>query len=249
MSLWIMSDLHVDSTHYELPPTPAGADVLVIAGDVADGHDRTLAWLEAQAAPRGLPILFVLGNHELAGHDFHNLRANIYEKIGVTLLHADRPSLAIGGVRFVGSTMWTDFEIAGDKSESMRWFNNQMPDARDIDLGMRRLRARDVAAQHLIELTAIEKALAEPFFGVTVVVTHHAPHPHSLQNLDTLEPSDGSYASDLTEIIERHKPSLWAHGHTHDFRDYMTGDTRIICNPRGYSAYAGRFHTSLVVEV
>jgi Icc-related predicted phosphoesterase len=244
-----MSDLHVDSTHFALPPTPAGPDALVIAGDIAHGHGRALSWLETHAVPIGLPIVFVLGNHELCGHDFHDLRAEDYEKIGVTLLHAGRPSVVVGGVRFVGTTLWTNFEIADDRAASTSWFNREMPDAKDIDLGMRRLRARDVAAQHGVELVAIEGVLAQPFDGPTVMVTHHAVHRLSLRDPDNVQASDGSYASDLGGVIERHKPAFWVHGHTHDFRDYMVDRTRIVCNPRGYSAEAGRFYRSLIVEV
>ena len=29
-------------------------------------------------------------------------------------------------------------------------------------------------------------------------------------------------------------PKLIVHGHTHRRMDYMLGDTRVICNPRGY---------------
>jgi predicted phosphodiesterase len=31
-------------------------------------------------------------------------------------------------------------------------------------------------------------------------------------------------------------PKLIVHGHTHDPCDYMIGETRVICNPRGYPA-------------
>ena len=44
----------------------------------------------------------------------------------------------------------------------------------------------------------------------------------------------GAYASDVESIIYEHEPTLWIHGHIHDTRDYMIGNTRILCNPRGY---------------
>lgn len=244
-----MSDLHADSTHYSLPEVPECVDVIVIAGDIADGHERTLAWLNAQAAPTGLPILFVLGNHEIYGHDFHEDREDDYQKAGATLLHARRPSICVGNLRFVGSVLWTNFAIAGDIAASMSWFNNAMPDARDIDLGMRRLRARDVAAQHLVELSAIESALAEPFDGLTVVITHHGPHRQSLKNPDAPQVSDGSYVSDMTHLIERYRPRWWIHGHTHDFRRYQIGSTEIVCNPLGYSTGGGIFQSAMTIEV
>lgn len=52
---------------------------------------------------------------------------------------------------------------------------------------------------------------------------------------------DGSYASDLTEMIMHYQPDLWVHGHLHKSCNYQIGKARIICNPRGYvTAKAGR---------
>ena len=69
-----------------------------------------------------------------------------------------------------------------------------------------------------------------------VVVGHHTPstfsiHPkyrgHTLMN--------GAYSSDLSELmLDRPCIKLWVHGHTHDPFDYTIGETRVVCNPRGY---------------
>jgi hypothetical protein len=46
---------------------------------------------------------------------------------------------------------------------------------------------------------------------------------------------NGGYSSDLDEFIENHPEiKLWTHGHTHHPFDYVIGETRIVCNPRGY---------------
>jgi hypothetical protein len=46
---------------------------------------------------------------------------------------------------------------------------------------------------------------------------------------------NGAYHSDLREfILDRPQIKLWTHGHTHHPFDYMIGETRIVCNPRGY---------------
>jgi hypothetical protein len=72
-----------------------------------------------------------------------------------------------------------------------------------------------------------------------VVCTHHAPsyksvHPHYAHETDM----NGGYASDLSEFILDHENILfWTHGHMHDPSDYMIGQCRVICNPRGYSGY------------
>ena len=68
-----------------------------------------------------------------------------------------------------------------------------------------------------------------------VVVTHMAP---SLLSIHEKYKNDmninGSYASDLSELILDTKPELWFHGHMHTSFDYTIGNTRILCNPRGY---------------
>ena len=75
-----------------------------------------------------------------------------------------------------------------------------------------------------------------------VVVTHHAPTPISIAEcyrFDTL--MNGAFASDLSEfILERPQIKLWTHGHMHNVSDYMVGDTRVVCNPRGYIGHEQR---------
>jgi hypothetical protein len=49
---------------------------------------------------------------------------------------------------------------------------------------------------------------------------------------------NGGYASDLSEfILDNPEIKFWTHGHMHDPSDYMIGDCRVICNPRGYVGY------------
>jgi len=75
-----------------------------------------------------------------------------------------------------------------------------------------------------------------------VVVTHHAPTHESIAEYykgDTL--MNGAFASDLSELImDRPQIKLWTHGHMHNQSDYMIGDTRVVCNPRGYVKYEQR---------
>jgi predicted phosphodiesterase len=92
-----------------------------------------------------------------------------------------------------------------------------------------------------------------------VVIGHHTPshtscHPRYKHD----QVMNGGYHSDLSEfILDRQTDwtqpgiALWTHGHTHELFDYMIGDTRIVCNPRGYTGYeelADTF-TLKVVEV
>jgi Icc-related predicted phosphoesterase len=75
-----------------------------------------------------------------------------------------------------------------------------------------------------------------------VAVTHHAPTPLSIAECykgDTL--MNGAFASDLSDfILDRPQIKLWTHGHMHNVSDYMVGDTRVVCNPRGYVKHEQR---------
>jgi Icc-related predicted phosphoesterase len=256
MRCWVFSDLHVDAAGFELPPTPVDVDIIILAGDLADGHDRGVRWLREQVVPLGLPVVMVLGNHDYYADDLDDDRFALYDALGVHMLRIDRPSVVIEGVRFIGQTLWTDYAIAGDIDAARSWGRLLMPDIMAIDVGFRRLQTRDLLERHRQQRNILERELAVPFAGKTVVVTHHAPHPKSLAS-PILTPSDGSFASDLTAIIETNRPALWVHGHVHSSLDYSVGGTRVVCNARGYARVSkdGRrlenrhFNPSLVVEI
>ena len=86
-----------------------------------------------------------------------------------------------------------------------------------------------------------------------IVVGHHTPshqscHPRYAH--DTI--MNGGYHTNYEDyIVEHPQIVLWTHGHTHEKYDYMIGETRIICNPRGYIGHeqiANEFELK-VVEV
>lgn len=87
-----------------------------------------------------------------------------------------------------------------------------------------------------------------------VVVGHHAPSIQSIhQKYKYDQIMNGGYMSSLEEfILDRPSIKLWIHGHVHDMFDYNIGETRVVCNPRGYSGYeipAGQPHPLKTVEV
>ena len=59
------------------------------------------------------------------------------------------------------------------------------------------------------------------------------------------------YVHLLDDLVEDHKPALWAHGHTHLSCDYQLGVTRVVCNPYGYGGYRVNkgFRRGLVIEI
>lgn len=100
------------------------------------------------------------------------------------------------------------------------------------------------AVEEFEKFIAFAKLMTEPDAkkDKVVMVTHHTPSHQSCHPMyATDQLMNGGYHSDLTEfIMDRPNIKLWVHGHTHEDFDYMVGDTRVVCNPRGYIKYEKR---------
>lgn len=259
--LWIFSDLHAEQSLWTLPPVPSDVDIIVAAGDIDSPATRAVERLAKLA--EGRSVVFVPGNHEwydTHGHfgvDREMDRARrLAEDIGVHLLMDDE--IELGGIRFLGTTLWTDFAIHGTPEASMAIAARGLNDYRYIHPieGGSRLTPADTVDWHTTSRSWLADRLAEPSTLPTVVVTHHLPHPGSIANMyrgDTLTPA---FASDLSDLVEGGGAALWIHGHTHASCDYLAGGTRVVCNPKGYGpmTIGGRienaaFDPVLVIDV
>ncbi len=259
MRLLVLSDLHVESTGWQVPADLPPFDVAILAGDIDKSPRRAIGWMASQDGLAGHPILYVPGNHEFYMGEISDRlgegRAAARHSGNVVLL--DRATAVIDGVRFVGAILWTDYQIHGLRDEAMSHAAVGVRDHYTIRLreeagDTRTFMPGDALARHEADLVFIEATLSTSFDGPTVVVTHHAPHPGSLAPRFENDLVSGAFVSDLTATIERGRPAVWIHGHTHDSFDYRVGETRIVCNPRGYGRWQsenGAFDGRLIVEI
>ena len=102
----------------------------------------------------------------------------------------------------------------------------------------------------------LQEALREQFDGKTIVVTHHLPHPRSVHEQYADDPVTPAFCSDLSQLVENSGAALWVHGHSHTSCDYLAGDTRVVCNPKGYGPQSrsgaienDEFKPELVIEI
>jgi Icc-related predicted phosphoesterase len=213
MRIWFLSDLHPNPEWpLELPTIAPAADVFVLAGDCGEEMSRkAIPWVAENFKRYGLPILYVPGNHDFyhahLPHEITKARL-VAEHYGIHLL-ATGQSVVIGGTRFVGATLWTDFDLGGyghfAELEAIRWLN----DYRYIRAeNYRKALPKDTAAEHIAQRYRIEQILATPHDGPTVVVTHHAPLAQSLQSEKVESELDAAYASDLSSVIQTYRPEL-----------------------------------------
>jgi Icc-related predicted phosphoesterase len=254
MRLQIFSDLHVDVATPQLIGVAADVDAVIVAGDVCQGAGHAFTWLR-RIVPMQIPIVMTLGNHEFYRRCWPEevaigrAQAPLYD---VHLL--EDAVVALGGVRFIGATLWTDYALFGDHTvaHAMDAANRGLNDHRRISWAKqpwRRFRPQEALALHRRSRSVIAAELAKPFDGKTVVVTHHAPHPGSLHSRYRNDLLSAAYVSDLTALIEAGRPDLWVHGHVHHSFDYRVGTTRVICSPNGYGTENGAFDPALVVEI
>lgn len=230
MRLWIVSDLHCDHFPW-LPARVPDHDIMVIAGDIGDGAIDALGELTRLRRRSQKPIIFVPGNHDLFDDTLDGFADMSLE--AVHMLHAGQPVI-IDGVRFVGATLWTDFDLFDSEFASQAWAARHMPEYQRVwkPDGIDTIWPIDTAAAHAAHRLAIVAELSRPHAGPTVVITHHAPSGRSIGS--GINESSAAFASDMEAEILRWQPELWVHGHIHSHSDYLIGSTRIFANPRGY---------------
>lgn len=256
MRLQVFSDVHFDVAAAFEPELADDIGAVVVAGDVCQGIERGMIWLRERLGT-GVPIIMVAGNHEfyrsVRGDE---RRAGSRAAVRHNVHFLDDASVVLGGVRFVGSTLWSSFDLFGEgmRETAMAAAERMMLDHHLIveDAASQRVfSAEDARRQHIRSCAYLDRTLASPCDGPTVVVTHHGPHANSVAakyRHDRLTPA---FVSDLSGLIERHQPALWVHGHTHASFDYRVGGTRVLCNPHGYGfgRENPKFKPRMVVEV
>jgi predicted phosphodiesterase len=251
MRLQVLSDLHLEFAPF-VPPT-TDADAVVLSGDINLGT-KGLAWAKQMWPDR--PVIYVAGNHEYYRQVLPALNSQLQEESHGTNVHfLENEELVLDGVRFLGCVLWSDFELFGNGEAMYQAMSESaflMADYRVIRAhsdGTRLLPA-DTRRLHFASKQFLLDALARPFSGPTVVVTHHAPSHQSASDQHRHHPTTAAFCSNLDALVAQSGAALWIHGHTHHGVDCRLGNTRLVSNQRGYPNEAiNRFDAGLVVEV
>ena len=235
-------------------PSPEAYDVVVLAGDI-HRHTHGIHWAARTFAQT--PVVMVFDNHEAYSAHWQGLMVEAKKAAAqypnIHLL--DNRSVVIGDVRFVGTTLWTDFRLFGNEmlGACLRQAKLQMNDFQCIRFGSTGLMMPgDAAKLHEDSVAYLRDELRQPFDGKTVVVTHHLPSKQlvAAQYADDL--LSAAFASNLNRLVEQ--ADLWVAGHTHTSIDTRIGKCRCIVNPKGYPQWKGgsennHFDSQLVVRV
>jgi len=248
MKIALASDVHLEfgTTLFD---NTENAEVLILSGDicVANNFHPTDKEFFRTCSEKFPNVIYIMGNHEHYNGDYtlteNLLRDHLEEFKNIHLL--EKQTVEIGGYTFIGATLWTDMNK--NDPNTLWHVSRLMNDFRIIRNSgsiedREKLTPMFVYNEHVNTMHYIKSVIDAKSESKFVVVGHHAPSKQSVKpryHGDHL--TNGAYSSDLSEFILDHPQiKLWTHAHTHDVFDYMVGETRILCNPRGYILYEER---------
>ena len=240
MKIKLLSDLHLEFAPYEIS-NDENNDILILAGDIflaqifnsldtanIKMRNRFTGFIEkcCDLFPR---VIMIAGNHEYYRGDYNTARSVISSTFTYlpNFKFMDNETLEYMDHVIYAGTMWTDYN--GENVNIMNEIVYSLNDYRLI-----RNFGTDVVLAEFKDFFTKFPLTDKPL----VVVTHHAPHPRSINvaRYGLYNNVNHAYYQNLEEfILDNPNIKIWAHGHTHSTSDYMIGDTNVIANPRGYN--------------
>lgn len=261
MKLAICSDLHLEFGDITLKNE--GADVLILGGDIMTAqelHDfkaddtkfadeltrrataeRYREFL-ARCSSEFPHVIYIAGNHEFYHGKYPDAYNYLEEECQAfnNVYFLEQNKKEINDITFIGATLWTDMNRGDPVTlHAVADMMNDYRIVRNSEQGYTKLRPAHTLSRHRKTLAYIKQVVEADPTKKYVVVGHHAPSKKSIKPryAEDIE-MNGAYSSDLGYFIANHPQIvLWTHGHTHDQFDYYVGDTRIVCNPRGYDGW------------
>jgi len=250
MLLRIMSDLHMEFGDFDLPELETDKDtVLILAGDTNVGI-KSQEWIYSIAS-RFRNVIFINGNHEYYKNDIFDVDndMDVFTHDLGNICFLQNNVLLLENTMFIGTTLWTDMNKSDKAVIYQAW--TRMNDYGCISLANKMLAPQDTIRMNGYSVEWLNGIRDVHKDWRKVLITHHLPTYKSISKTIGDRQLDPCYASDLDDLVEKLNPVVAIHGHTHESKDYMLGNTRIVCNPRGYIGYEVNkdFDPNLVIEI
>lgn len=245
MKLRIFSDLHLSRRNW-FEYNYLNEDIVIAAGDIDEGLGG-IDFLDT-VVPKKIPVLYVPGNHEYYGQNYHSLNKQFrnFNKTESNVKVLLNDVYETEKVLFVGSTLWTDFNVFDTQDRSAEAWERGLNDCNYISTDNGKLTRQDVIFWNQEAIKFLEDAQSDK---PMVLITHYCPE-QSLGHKWVGSDLNPGFITKIPAHIHN-KFVLHIHGHTHDSADYqLQNGPRVVCNPKGYGAEnAWNFEEKLLVEV
>ncbi|MDH5450871.1 MAG: metallophosphoesterase family protein [Candidatus Bathyarchaeota archaeon] len=248
MKIQVLSDLHIEFEYYTVKVVEE-TDVLVMAGDFTVA--KYLREIEAFARLIKKPIVYVAGNHDYYYGVFNRVNETLEQlDCDISNFHfLNNGRVEIEDVRFIGSTLWSNFDLAPNPGEFAYLARSMISDFMVIKKSSTSTFSPfDCSRLNEESRRFLKQEVDAPFNGRKVVVTHFLPSPKSVHPKFEGASLNPYFCCNCENLMGQSIP-LWIHGHTHESTDYNHKGTRVIANPKGYFNENTTFNEKLIVEI
>lgn len=246
MKLKILSDLHlVNISDFKYQDN--NEDIIILAGDII--HNFHIFDFLIQLQKLSLKtVVFVPGNHE-----YYSTSKCLLDNKFIDFKHKNihilnRKTVKINDYYFIGATGWSD----GSFNDNGYFKNDFIKYLNDFNY----IAELKYDPQIMLEWGTLDKEFFELQLHKhrndnVVCISHNFPHKRSLDKQFKNSSLNIFFGNHWEKLIKKYNPKLWIHGHTHTSFDYITGKTRVVCNPFGYQSYQEntKFKFDKIIEI
>jgi len=247
MKIRILSDIHLEFWNWKYKS--CGEDAVFIAGDIcprSTHHGKPMFDLFRQIK---VPVFFCLGNHDFYGDSI----SETIQKINIELSYVDlqhvhflhNTYVDFDGYRICGSSLFTDFCAYGKASQ---------PEVEiESKLGISDFRyIKDLKTEDYIKYSDTAKSFLKNQIEESalplIFLTHWVPSMRFVDEKYRGNILNGYFVNECQEMF-CDKIKLWNFAHTHSYLQQIIGDTKFICNPRGYPSENKSWIENLIIEI
>lgn len=235
MKIALASDLHHE--FHKKPPNlnPTNTDILVLAGDIQTVKSHCTSWWN-NLSQQYKQIIYIRGNHEYY-KTYYSEFPELEFPDNVIVVGRYPKTFVLEGKQWLAGTMWTDLS----NPLHSYYARGNMNDYRLIKYSRADYQ---FTPWHTTKEWKAFQAMLDAYHP-EVVVSHHLPSYGSVHPQYKNDVLNCAYATEM----DTSGVKLWMHGHTHHPCDWMKGDTRIVCNPKGYPKEEDPDYEPKVIEI
>lgn len=232
------------SPAYWIPPANLDVDVILLGGDIhytPQGLGDMLNDIR-RTQQDSTTIVAVPGNGDYLGLQLDDTRSE-YKAVVDAIPNAefldDETLLLPGGLRIIGSTLWSHVTEDLVDAYNQMWTDHGMNGVDNIKKGDRYLTIEDCNELHNAAVKFLDtelRRLSEAERSKTIVCTHFWPTLRPWPSTPDPEQPETKFlhmtGTDLDEMITEIGPKFWLCGHAHTSHEVTIGTTLVASNPR-----------------